>query len=260
MRPGLLATLGNRPRWTPAALSPLLWLDALDGSTITEAAGVVASWRDKGTARAPAATATIRPTYVASSLIGSRPAVRFTHAHRLEGTAAFAGDFSFFFVATLKQSGAATSARLFSVADTAATTDTTSANNLAVVIRGTTTVNIWSNVNGTLGTSRATTDDTPFLYSVTKSSTAIVNALNGGTPTSVASATTLASTRYVVGTSAGASGAFGSNYWDGDIGEIIAIPGIASQADRDRVDGYLAHRWGQASLLAASHPYKNAPP
>jgi hypothetical protein len=46
----------------------------------------------------------------------------------------------------------------------------------------------------------------------------------------------------------------------GDIGEFIVIPGYISQADTDRVHGYLAHKWGLADQLPADHPYKLAPP
>jgi hypothetical protein len=45
------------------------------------------------------------------------------------------------------------------------------------------------------------------------------------------------------------------------IGEAIIVAGGAiSTADRQRVEGYLAHKWGSASRLPANHPYKNSPP
>jgi hypothetical protein len=31
-------------------------------------------------------------------------------------------------------------------------------------------------------------------------------------------------------------------------------------ADRQRVEGYLAHKWGLTANLPADHPYKNAAP
>jgi hypothetical protein len=44
----------------------------------------------------------------------------------------------------------------------------------------------------------------------------------------------------------------------GNIGEIIIIPGVWSAAEQQRVEGYLAHKWG--IRLPAKHPYKTTPP
>jgi hypothetical protein len=254
-----LATLGKRPAWSPAALRPLLWLDATSATDITEAAGVVASWRDKGRAGANAATASLRPTYVAASLIGGKPAVRFGAGHRLEAALALAGtDCSFFAVATENASSVA-NARLFCLAD-ATNTDTGSTNCLSCCLRVVSTEVVRSNCNGTTATSRSITADTPFLYDMVKNSTTFSNALNGGAFTSTNLTATLAATRYVVGTSAAAAGGFGVTYWSGDIAELLLFDTTIAPADCDRLAGYRAHKWGQASLLPASHPYKNAPP
>lgn len=46
----------------------------------------------------------------------------------------------------------------------------------------------------------------------------------------------------------------------GDIGEIVIISGAVSVDNRQRMEGYLAHKWGVESLLPSDHPYKDAPP
>jgi hypothetical protein len=49
--------------------------------------------------------------------------------------------------------------------------------------------------------------------------------------------------------------------WQGDIAEIIMISADFVTTDvRQRIEGYLAHKWGLAGKLAANHPYKNSPP
>jgi len=53
--------------------------------------------------------------------------------------------------------------------------------------------------------------------------------------------------------------AFGAESMDGWIGEII-ITDYLSDADRQRVEGYLAHKWGLEANLPASHPYRYAAP
>jgi hypothetical protein len=52
-------------------------------------------------------------------------------------------------------------------------------------------------------------------------------------------------------------------FFDGDIMEIIVArnaSGAFSTSDRQKLEGYLAHKWGLTDNLPANHPYKNAPP
>jgi hypothetical protein len=51
-----------------------------------------------------------------------------------------------------------------------------------------------------------------------------------------------------------------SNYFDGDIGEIIVLDYLPTLGLIQTFDGYLAHRWGIQSKLNASHPYRFSPP
>jgi hypothetical protein len=69
------------------------------------------------------------------------------------------------------------------------------------------------------------------------------------------------------GTSSNASNDFfigdyatGSFFLAGDIGEIIILNSLPSTDTRQKIEGYLAHQWGIASLLDASHPYKSVAP
>lgn len=45
-----------------------------------------------------------------------------------------------------------------------------------------------------------------------------------------------------------------------DLAELVAVPAALSTADRQKVEGYLAHKWGLSESLPADHPYKSAPP
>lgn len=45
-----------------------------------------------------------------------------------------------------------------------------------------------------------------------------------------------------------------------DIGEVLIIDADASDSDRQRAEGYLAHKWGLDGSLPAGHPWKSAPP
>jgi hypothetical protein len=58
-------------------------------------------------------------------------------------------------------------------------------------------------------------------------------------------------------------GAFGGQYAEdpnGDVAEIIVLPSALTTADRERIEGYLAWKWGLTSSLASNHPYKIAAP
>lgn len=52
----------------------------------------------------------------------------------------------------------------------------------------------------------------------------------------------------------------GTRAYDGQLGELVLFDGTISTDDRQKLEGYMAHRWGYASELDAGHPYKSAPP
>jgi hypothetical protein len=55
-------------------------------------------------------------------------------------------------------------------------------------------------------------------------------------------------------------GFFGSYYFGGMIGEIVIVNEFLSDANRQKIEGYLAWKWGLVASLDVSHPYKTAPP
>ena len=48
--------------------------------------------------------------------------------------------------------------------------------------------------------------------------------------------------------------------FDGIIHEIIFTKAGASQANNDKIEGYLAYKWGLVANLPSDHPYKNVAP
>ncbi len=51
-----------------------------------------------------------------------------------------------------------------------------------------------------------------------------------------------------------------SEYWDGDISEVILYDADLSTADREKVEGYLACKWGTQASLPGGHPYASTCP
>ena len=50
------------------------------------------------------------------------------------------------------------------------------------------------------------------------------------------------------------------NNLSGEIAEILVLPAKATVDTRQRIEGYLAHKWGLTANLPADHPYKSAAP
>ncbi len=48
----------------------------------------------------------------------------------------------------------------------------------------------------------------------------------------------------------------GSNFLNGAIAEFIVVPNEVSTTDREKLEGYLAHKWGLSTSLPETHPYK----
>lgn len=51
-----------------------------------------------------------------------------------------------------------------------------------------------------------------------------------------------------------------SNYYGGEIAEIIVYAGQLTTAERQKIEGYIAHRYGVQSNLPSTHPYRNFAP
>ena len=55
-------------------------------------------------------------------------------------------------------------------------------------------------------------------------------------------------------------GISGSTYTHMDLCEMIVVDGTVSESDRQKLEGYLAHKWGQEGSLPGGHPYKSEAP
>lgn len=51
-----------------------------------------------------------------------------------------------------------------------------------------------------------------------------------------------------------------TGFFAGYINEIIILPYVTTESTRQKIAGYLAHKWGLSLSLPANHPYKEYPP
>ena len=263
MSPVSMATVGasSKPAaWTPASLGSALhaWYDADDAATITIATGV-SQWNDKsGNARNVAqATGANQPTRVTNAK-NSRAILRFdgtndqlTGGWSLNGQASFSVNYVAwpdtvvgFRSLFVQQSGAAYLS--FPWTDSAA-----AALDPRVILSfdgGVTTTNLTgftSVASLILGFVRVSGGTNKMYRNGTENSTRTANASSVSGLTSANSSI----------------GSFNNGYYyDGDLGEAVITTGTLSSTDREKLEGYLAHRWGLTSSLPAGHPYKSVAP
>jgi hypothetical protein len=50
----------------------------------------------------------------------------------------------------------------------------------------------------------------------------------------------------------------GGRNWNGDLAELVIFNNELSDSDIEKIEGYLAHKWGLAGTLPASHPFKQS--
>lgn len=235
---------GGTKLWTPRELTTALWLDADSPSSITLNGATVSQWNDlSGNGRnATQATASNQPTYTANGL-NSKPVLtfdgtndelffsgtrnsQFSVATIVKTNLGESGYFQFGSVNTygsmFAELGTLYRARGAAFAD--ATTPFIAGETAILVGKYDTTVSIWK--NGAIGTS-------------------VSSALMPMPPNT-------ASTIGSLGT--------GIYYLKGFMGEIVVANEDLSTDNRQKLEGYLAWKWGTQSSLPVSHPYYSAPP
>lgn len=236
--------------WQPSndtySVAPRIWYDASDSSTITTATGV-SEWRDKSLfgRHATQSSGTSQPALISNELNG-RNVIRFDGSN----------DFLDYDGNVLGQ------ARHFVIA--------------VVSRRSNKSANFWIGGNVTTQYRQLTlgwNTNTQYMYSManydltytvagytspvweiwgTFVDTAGKKIILNGTQV-----TSNNQTFVMTSNTSGYIGRYTSNYYNGDIAEILVYRGFT---DRPRIEGYLAWKWGLQGLLPVGHAYKNAAP
>ena len=240
--------------WSPTDAGALIWLDAQDAATITEDAGEVTGWTDKG-AQAVAVTpssAANRPVVNAVGLNGL-PALDFDGDDDLEGTGlALAPDMCLLVVADIGQVANGSESLIdFQSQNLKVRANNSSQFRARFELQNGGAVNL--NPSPVIDYSGA-----PHLFVARYDSAAqqvevwidgALVASGGGYTTPIAATDNMRLMRH-----------FGSALrLEGALGEVVAIDSALTE-DRERLEGYAAHRWGLTALLPAAHPYKSVAP
>jgi hypothetical protein len=232
--------------WTPTNLPDglELWLDAADTPTLTLSGNAVTEWRDKsGLGRHATQTDPARRPSLTfgDPRAGGRPTIGSTTTTGTTGL-----DLPSF-----------TMQRLVATLGYGSGTET-AFGGFDTLVAG---PGAWGTPRFAMGSeasanwfSGTVLTDTSFANGATSASATALPMPFGVRRFDLSSATT---STWSLGTNAVTPG----RTWAGPISEVLAFPDLSlGTADRQRVEGYLAHKWGTTALLPADHPYKTVPP
>ena len=240
----------QKNNWTPAEIDTALWLDAADESTITESSGRISQWSDKsGNGRnATQATGAQQPK-ITTAAQNSRSVVEFDPVSSSFQRLSFSRLTNLghvFFVA-----------RKNDIDYSQVMLTDGSANDLRSVSFGADTGSdfVVQQIAGSLST--ATRNN----WHIAEVRTDGTNASLGIDATRTTSADADVMSSSDIGWYANPSTLIVNQYsFRGQIGEIILSTTALSDSTRQKVEGYLAHKWGLTANLPADHPYKTAIP
>jgi hypothetical protein len=251
-------------QWTPADISTALWLDAADASTVTTVSGAVSQWNDKsGNGRnVTQATAGSRPALTANGL-NSRAVITFdgTEDTLTNTSAALHRNISGATVFAVSQLSVNTAGEKFIYLVT------TSAGNgrIILIYNNATAGNTGFAAGGrrTIANSfqakgvSAYSSSFAINCALFNYSAAQLSIIENGTI--AVNAETFQDAGVTEDNAGGlfiGANAAGSSPINGKVAEMISLDSAASTNTRQKIEGYLAHKWGLTANLPEAHPYK----
>lgn len=246
--------LSGAAPWLPNSLSLQAWYDASDASTIMSLGGFVSEWRDKTINNRHATQLSVanQPT-TASNTMGGRNVIT------LNGTNQFFNVNLDYLAGATHSAFIVTKTTAFRNIYGAATGNANpGAMSLHVGFSSSTQyrMNFWGNDwNGTIGTAFNASGGNVlnYIWTPTVSKQIFANGTSQGTSANAGA----------IGTMAGGGrigNVVGQGLYGGDLAEMVFITGSVDEADRERMEGYLAHKWDLSGNLPLDHPYKDQAP
>lgn len=238
--------------WTPTEVMGSLshWFDAADASTVVLTSGAVSQWSDKtpNARHAVQATTTLQPAY-SSGFNGAAVSLSFssdTLWAAMPQLSAFG-----IFIAFQRTSG---SGQLFDIRnspDGVAVIDDAANSGYGSRLRNTAN----QLVTGVLSTQTTAATVSSWLFDATAGT--LQQFLNG----TALSATVRTGTYTMNRLSLGGNGiSAGTQTFTGRVAEVIVTSSTPTTDLRQRIEGYLAWKWGTVADLPTTHPWKYQPP
>jgi hypothetical protein len=239
-------------QWEPSLINTALWLDASDASTITESGGAVSQWNDKSGNGRHASEASNQPALTTSGL-NSKNVITFDGVNdQLIINASFLTLYPFLIACVIKENNGGFGGVITTHANTEDDSpalkinatrkfqyDSGGPGGSVGVLESISTGASWSLVCG-----RSTANNNHALF------------FNGSVERTSSTLTTIsgvASSAYI-----GKYRAFAGdpNFAALDLAELIVLSSDVTDAVREKIEGYLAHKWGLTANLPSNHPFK----
>lgn len=239
---------GGGGAWTPAVLSPGEWWDFSDAATVTSSGGLISAISSKGSGARSASQGT-------AGLKPSVTTINGVTAAQFDGS-----DDHLSLSSSLSTTTGMTVAQVFTRPASGVLSQTMGGASYGAPPYATLwfTDNVrysalWASDKLYATHGGASTSTGAFQHIVVKGASTTLLYQDGtavGTPQTTLSGQ--GSIAYL--------GRRATTYHSGNIGEIVVFASDISTADREKLEGYLAHKWGLAGSLPSGHPYKSAPP
>lgn len=255
----------NETVWNPSMISTALWLDAADSGTITESTGAVDEWRDKsGNVRHATASTTARPV-VTSAGLGGKNVITFDGTNdALTATLAtgLSSSFAVFAVVVPLRNQAIEG---YVVSEVASYTNYWFALARAGAGGGQKMgMNMFDGTNNPISEYTVLpTLNVGYIMSGIRDTTSGSRKLfyhqDGTLRGDVADDTSLTAPAYS-NLQIGGQVNQADRYGNVRIGEVVIVASLLSTLERQKLEGYLAHKWGLTASLPNDHPYKTVGP
>jgi hypothetical protein len=219
---------------TPETISSLqLWLDAADSSTIAQTSNSVSQWNDKSGNGYHASAAPGQEPTTGSSSINGKNVLAWGTSKAMSRTTPTNANWQDVYIVAQWNGGSSFS-------------------NHNGLFGGTTTKGLRGNSDYT-GTSVKADGwfDNFYLNGSASSTSGVINTMSSAFIASISKDSAVSATGYKVGFDRGSSG----SGWDGLIAEVLAFNTKLSDADRQKIEAYLAYKWGINGKLPSTHPY-----
>lgn len=234
------------PLWTPDEITTAAWYDADDAATITESGGSVSQWDDKsGNGNNATQGAGANQPTTGTDTINGVNAIDFdAFAEYMNMSVSVAGStMSMFMVATKS-------------ADLSRYVISMTGSQPAFLSNWSSKDFEYYGATPRITLATTTTTSASILEAVSTSGGTTDTYLDGSSTGSVGGQTSF------VGKSFESLGATpgGGSYFNGQIGEVVLMDTLATTDERQKIEGYLAWKWGLEDGLPIGHPYKSAAP
>jgi hypothetical protein len=250
-----LFTLSVNPPWLPSQLSSLvIWLDADDSASVIQSNGSVSQWNDKSGNghHVSQGDGAKRPTYSSAGVTGS-PAIVFTNDILKTATNVVAWLDGHSIIAVATQTN-----------ETAVNQDILGSGGTAIgdvlfgIYNDKLRMHAWgSNSSVSLDGSSTIAVNIPHVIAQAYDTSQLRQYLDGSLQGEQSLTSNSLPAKQVF---LGSRGSLDNARFVGEISEVLVFSNGLSISDRQKIEGYLSHKWGLADKLPVTHPHKNFTP